>query len=76
MEEKQQIARWQHLSQLKASAFLFEFFLLGVKKYSNLYLRLVTQCDRAPLNVEGEAGGYERENRVRRQMQILATFNR
>jgi hypothetical protein len=27
-----QIARWQHLSRLKASAFLFEFFLLGIKK--------------------------------------------
>jgi hypothetical protein len=36
-----QIARWQHISWLKARAFLFEFFLLGVKKY-NLYLRLVT----------------------------------
>jgi len=35
------IARWQHLSQFKARDFLFEFFLLGVKKY-NLYLRLVT----------------------------------
>ncbi len=37
---RKQIARWQHLSQLKASAFLFEFFLLGLKKYNNLYLRL------------------------------------
>jgi hypothetical protein len=37
-----QIAGWQHVSQLKASAFLFEIFLLGVKKYNNLYLRLVT----------------------------------
>ncbi len=36
-----QIDRWQHLSRLKASAFLFEIFLLGVKKYNNLYLRLV-----------------------------------
>jgi hypothetical protein len=35
-----QVARWQRLSWVKASAFLFEFFLLGVKKY-NLYLRLV-----------------------------------
>ncbi len=35
------IARWQHLSRLKASAILFEIFLLGVKKYNNLYLRLV-----------------------------------
>ncbi len=34
-------ARWQHLSQLKASAFLSEIFLLGVKKHNNLYLRLV-----------------------------------
>ncbi len=33
--------RWQHLFRLKASAFLFKIFLLGVKKY-NLYLRLVT----------------------------------
>jgi hypothetical protein len=37
---RKQIARWQHLSRLKASAFLFEIFLLGVKK-NNLYLRLV-----------------------------------
>jgi hypothetical protein len=37
-----QIARWQHLSRSKASAFLFEIFLIGVKKYNNLYLRLVT----------------------------------
>jgi hypothetical protein len=36
-----QSARWQHLSRLKASAFLFEFFLLGVKKPNSLYLRLV-----------------------------------
>ncbi len=43
-----QIARWQ---QLKASAFLFEIFLLGVKKYNNLYFRLVTPSrgDRAAL---------------------------
>jgi hypothetical protein len=40
--EDNQIARWQHLSRLKASAFLFENFLLGVKKNSNLYLSLVT----------------------------------
>ncbi len=33
--------RWQHLSQLKASAFFFEIFLLGVKKHNSLYLRLV-----------------------------------
>ncbi len=39
---RKQIARWQHLSRLKASAFLIEFILLGVKKYNNLYLRLVT----------------------------------
>ncbi len=38
---RKQITRWQHLSRLKASAFLFEIFLLGVKKYNNLYLRLV-----------------------------------
>ncbi len=37
-----QIARWQYLSRLKASAFLFEIFLLDVKKYNNLYFRLVT----------------------------------
>jgi hypothetical protein len=40
MEHKQS-ARWQHLSQLKASAFLFEFFSSGVKKHNNFYLRLV-----------------------------------
>jgi hypothetical protein len=34
------MARWQHLSRLKVSAFLLEFFLLGVKKYNNLYSRL------------------------------------
>ncbi len=34
-------AKWQHLSRLKASAFLFEIFLSCVKKHSNLYLRLV-----------------------------------
>ncbi len=28
-------------TRLKASAFLFEIFLLGVNKYNNLYLRLV-----------------------------------
>ncbi len=37
-----QIARWQHLSRLKDSAFLLEIFLISVKKYNNLYLRLVT----------------------------------
>jgi hypothetical protein len=37
-----QIARWQHLSHLKASAFLFEIILLGIKKHNNLYLKLVT----------------------------------
>jgi hypothetical protein len=36
-----QIARWQHLSRLKAIAFLFEFFLLVVKKCNNLYLRFI-----------------------------------
>ncbi len=37
----QQYTRWHHLSQLKASAFLFEFFFfLGVKKHNNLYLYL------------------------------------
>ncbi len=36
-----QSARWHHLYQLKVSAFLFEFFLLGVKKHNNLYSRLV-----------------------------------
>ncbi len=36
-----QSATWQHLSQLKASAFFFEIFLLGVKKHNSLYLRLV-----------------------------------
>jgi hypothetical protein len=41
MGEKQS-ARWQHLSRLKASAFLFDFFLLGVKKHNSLYLRLVS----------------------------------
>jgi hypothetical protein len=39
---RKQIARWQHLSWLKARAFLFEIFLLGVKKYNNLYLRFAT----------------------------------
>ncbi len=34
-----QSARWQHLSRLRASAFLFEIFLLGVKKHNSLYLR-------------------------------------
>ncbi len=34
-------ARWQHLFPLKASAFLFEIFLLGAKKHNNSYLRLV-----------------------------------
>ncbi len=37
-----QSARWQHLSQFKASAFLFEIFLLGVKKHSSSYLRVVS----------------------------------
>jgi hypothetical protein len=32
----------QHLSRLKASAFLFEIFLLGIKKHNNLYLKLGT----------------------------------
>ncbi len=35
-----QSARWQHLYQLKASAFLFDFFS-GVKRHDQLYLRLV-----------------------------------
>jgi hypothetical protein len=38
---RKQSTRWQHLSRLKASAFLFEIFLLGVKKHKSLYLRLV-----------------------------------
>ncbi len=38
---RKQVARWQHLSRLKASAFLFEIILLGLKKYYNLYLRLL-----------------------------------
>jgi hypothetical protein len=37
-----QSTRWQHLSRLKASAFLFKNFFLGVEKYNYLYLRLVT----------------------------------
>jgi len=37
---RKQSARWQHLSWLKASAFLYEILLLGVKKHINLYLRL------------------------------------
>ncbi len=48
-------ARWQHLSRLKASAFLFEFFLLGVNKHNTSYLRLVSRHlvgDRAPLNAQ------------------------
>ncbi len=37
-----QIVRWQHLSRLKASAFLFEFFFFfffwfGIQKCNNLY---------------------------------------
>ncbi len=36
-----QSARWQHLSRLKASAVFFEIFLLGVKKHTKVYLRLV-----------------------------------
>ncbi len=36
-----QSARWEHLSWVKASTFLFEIFLLGVKKHNNLYLKLV-----------------------------------
>jgi hypothetical protein len=39
---RKQNARWQHLSRIKATAFLFEFFLLGVKKQDSLYLRLVS----------------------------------
>jgi hypothetical protein len=34
---RKQSARWQHLSWLKASAFLFEFLLLGVKKNTTTY---------------------------------------
>jgi len=38
---RKQSMRWQHLSQLKASAFFsFQFFLVFMK-HSNLYLRLV-----------------------------------
>ncbi len=37
-----QSARLHHISRLKASAFLIEFFLLGMIKHNNLYLRLVT----------------------------------
>ncbi len=54
-----QITRWQHLSRLKASAFLFETFLLGVKKYNNLYLRLVMPSSgRKPIDnlLAGKAG--------------------
>jgi hypothetical protein len=35
-------AKWQHLSLLKASVFLREMFLSGVKKHSNIYSKLVT----------------------------------
>ncbi len=35
-------AKWQHLYRLKASDFLFEIFLSGVKKHNSLYLRLVS----------------------------------
>jgi hypothetical protein len=36
-----QSARWQHVSQLKARAFFFEFFLFGVKKHNSVYLRWI-----------------------------------
>jgi hypothetical protein len=39
---RKQSAWWQHLSRLKASAFLIEIFLFGVQKDNNLYMRLVT----------------------------------
>ncbi len=39
---RKQNARCQYLSWLKASAFFFEIFLLGVKKHNNVFLRLVS----------------------------------
>jgi len=38
---RKQITRWQHLSQLKASAFFFLQIFLVALKHSNLYLGLV-----------------------------------